>query len=174
MSGREASAPGVRADELSEISHQVPPPLERRVLRPQTLLSFGLALLALYFVARRGLGLDLGEVWARMRAADPLIFLLALAVFYCSFAVRALRWQTLLGNVGLSRSAGVPMPSTAGLAESLNLAWLAKSVAVARLGDAYRGYRLKKAAGVSFPVRRGSMLAERLIEIGVVAARLSG
>ncbi len=90
------------------------------------------------------------------------LFALAFAVFYCSFPLRALRWKALLGNVGYDRAAGRPIPSTFGLTRIIYIAWFTNCVTVARLGDAYRGYLLKKASGVSFAVTLGTVLAERL------------
>jgi uncharacterized protein (TIRG00374 family) len=52
------------------------------------------------------------------------------------------------------------------------LAWFANCVTVARLGDAYRGYLLKKSAGVSFAVTLGTVLAERLLDLVVLAAMM--
>jgi uncharacterized protein (TIRG00374 family) len=52
------------------------------------------------------------------------------------------------------------------------LAWFANCVTVARLGDAYRGYLLKKATGVSFAVTLGTVLAERLLDLLVMAAMM--
>jgi glycosyltransferase 2 family protein len=52
------------------------------------------------------------------------------------------------------------------------LAWFANCVTIARLGDAYRGYLLKKAAGVSFAVTLGTVLAERLLDLLVLAAMM--
>ena len=52
------------------------------------------------------------------------------------------------------------------------IAWFANCVTIARLGDAYRGYLLKKAAGVSFAVTLGTILAERLLDLLVLAAMM--
>jgi hypothetical protein len=41
--------------------------------------------------------------------------------------------------------------------------------ALARLGDAYRSYLLKKVTGVSFVVTLGTVLAERLLDTFVLA-----
>jgi uncharacterized protein (TIRG00374 family) len=150
-----------------------PPALGARVLRPRTLLTFLVALAALYFFYRSGLDLDLREVWARMRGASPGLLALACAVYYSSFLFRALRWRTLLGNVGYSRADGHPIPSTVGLAEILYLSWFVNCVTIARAGDAYRGYMLKRAAGVSFAITLGTILAERLVDLLVLAALLS-
>ncbi len=105
-----------------------------------------------------------------MRGASPGLFALAFAVFYGSFFLRALRWEALLDNVGYNRRATErPMPSAFGLTRIMYLAWFANCVTVARLGDAYRGYLLKREAGVSFAVTLGTVLAERLLDLLVLA-----
>ena len=148
------------------------PPLGRRVFRLRNVASFLLALVVLYLVYRQLSGLDWGEAWASVRGANVWLYALAFAVFYSTFFLRALRWKALLGNVGYDRAAGQPVPSTFGLARIMYLAWFANCVTVARLGDAYRGYLLKKAAGVSFAVTLGTVLAERLLDLLVLAAMM--
>jgi uncharacterized protein (TIRG00374 family) len=142
------------------------------VLRPRNVVSFLLALAVLYLVSRQLLGHDWHEAWASVRGANAGLFALALAVFYCSFPLRAVRWRALLANVGYERAAGRPMPSVLGLTRIMYLAWFANCVTVARLGDAYRGYLLKRASGVSFAVTLGTVLAERLLDLLVLAAMM--
>jgi hypothetical protein len=52
------------------------------------------------------------------------------------------------------------------------LPWFANCLAFARLGDVYRGYLLKKEANVSFAVTLGTVLAERLLDLLVVATMI--
>src|SRR5919199_5001085 len=148
------------------------PPLGRRMFRLRNVASFLLALVVLYLVYRQLLGLDRGEMWASMRGASAGLFALAFAVFYCSFPLRALRWKALLGNVGCDHATGCPIPSALGLTRIMYLAWFANCVTVARLGDVYRGYLLKKTSGVSFAVTLGTILAERLLDLLVMAAMM--
>lgn len=148
------------------------PPLGRRIFSLRNAASFLLAVAVLYLVYREFLGVDWGETWASVRGANAWLFALALAVFYCSFPLRARRWKALLTNVGYSREAGQPMPSTLGLTRVMYLAWFANCVTIARLGDAYRGYLLKREAGVSFAVTLGTVLAERLLDLLVLAAMM--
>ncbi len=148
------------------------PPLGRRTFRLRNVASFLLALVVLYLVYRQLSGLDWGEAWASVRGANVWLYALAFAVFYSTFFLRALRWKALLGNVGYDCAAGQPLPSTFGLARIMYLAWFANCVTVARLGDAYRGYLLKKAAGVSFAATLGTVLAERLLDLLVLAAMM--
>ena len=145
-------------------------PLGRRVFSLRNVGSFLLALVALYLVYRQLLGLDWGEVWASVRGAKAWLFALAFLIFYCSFPLRALRWETLLNNIGYSRLVGKPIPSVLGLSRIMYLAWFANCLTVARLGDVYRGYLLKKQAGVSFAATLGTVLAERLLDLIVLVA----
>jgi len=158
---------------LAETLGDGAPALGRRLFRPHTLASFLLGLLVLGLVFRQGFHLGWRAMWTNVAEADAALLMLAFVVFYCSFPIRALRWRTLLGNVGYGPAAGVSVPSTAGLTRIMYLAWFANCVTIARLGDAYRGYLLKKAAGVSFAVTLGTILAERLLDLAVLAALLS-
>jgi uncharacterized protein (TIRG00374 family) len=135
-------------------------------------VSFLLGLAVLYVVYRRGFSVEWGALWSHFASANLALLSLAFAVFYCSFPIRALRWRMLLGSVGYGPAAGVPVPSTAGLTRIMYLGWFANCVTIARFGDAYRGYLLKKAAGVSFAVTLGTILTERLLDLVVLAAML--
>jgi hypothetical protein len=131
--------------------------LSRRVLQLPNVVSFLLAPIVLYLVYRELLGLDWREVWASVQGADEELFALAFALFYCTFPLRALRWKVLLGNVGYDRAGVRLMPSVLGLSRIMYLGCFANSLALARLGDAYRGYLLKTIAGVSFVVTLGDV-----------------
>ena len=148
------------------------PPLGRRISSVRNVASFLLAVAVLYLMYREFLGVDWSETWASVQGANAWFFALAFVVFYCSFPLRALRWKALLANVGYSREAGQPIPSTLGLTRIMYLAWFANCVTIARLGDAYRGYLLKRQAGVSFAVTLGTILAERLLDLLVLATMM--
>ncbi len=149
------------------------PALRQRLLQPRMLLGLVAVVIALVVVTRAGLGLDWREVWTLSRQANPWLLTLAFVVFYTTFPVRALRWRVLLGNVGYRREAGRAMPSLAGLTEMLYRSWFVNCVTVARLGDVYRGYLLKRAAGVSAAVTLGTVVTERLVDLGVLAAMVA-
>src|SRR5918997_506672 len=148
------------------------PPPGRRIFSVRNIASFLLAVAVLYLMYRELLGVDWGETWVSVWGANAWLFALAFVTFYCSFPLRALRWKALLANVGYSREGVRPMPSTLGLTRIMYVAWFANCVTVARLGDAYRGYLLKREAGVSFAVTLGTVLAERLLDLLVLAAML--
>ena len=147
--------------------------VRKQALRPRVLVAVGVAVALVYVVARRLLGIDLAQSWADLSGANPGLLLLALGVFYLTFLVRAARWKVLLENVGLRPSAGRNSPSFLGLAKLMLLAAFANSVTVAQLGDAYRAHALRDRADISFPTALGTILAERVIDLVVLAAMLS-
>src|SRR5918911_119199 len=71
------------------------PPPGGRICSLRNIVSVLLTLGVLYLVYRQVLGFDWGEVWASVRGASLGLFALAFAAFYCTFAVRALRWKAL-------------------------------------------------------------------------------
>src|SRR5919112_4504397 len=148
------------------------PPLRRRIFSVRNVASFLLAVAVLYLMYREFLGVYWIETWASVQGANAWFFAVAFVVFYCSFPLRALRWKALLANVGYSGDTGRPMPSPLGLTRIMYLAWFANCVTIARLGDAYRGYLLKREAGVSFAVTVGTILAERLLDLLVLATMM--
>jgi glycosyltransferase 2 family protein len=164
--------PSRRSDASPREGAAAGPPLGQRIFSLRNIASVFLALLVLYLVYRQVLSLDWQEVWTTVQGASPVLFALALVIFYCSFPLRALRWKALLTNLGYGRADGRPMPSALGLTRIMYVAWFVNCVTVARLGDAYRGYLLKREAGVSFAVTLGTVLAERLLDLVVLAAMM--
>ena len=169
----ESKAPSSSRGRL-ETDEKESPSLRGKLLNPRTLLSVLLAGAVLFLVFRQFLGFDWQEVWANLTEANLIFLVVALVVFYTSFYVRALRWKVLLENVGYSRETRLRMPSSWGLARIMYISWFANCVTVARLGDAYRGYLLKRRAGVSFTVTLGTILAERVLDLAVLAVMLLG
>ncbi len=160
--------PGKKAESMRRV-----PSSGRRIVHLRTAASFLFGLAVLYLTYRRGFGLEWREVWAHVAEANGALFVLAFMVFYCSFPIRALRWQVLLGNVDYSQDAGQPILSAFGLTKIMYLAWFANCVTVARLGDAYRGYLLSKSTSVSFTVTLGTIMTERLLDLMVLTVMLS-
>lgn len=146
-----------------------PESLGSRIMRPRTLVSFAIAILIVYFVFQR-LNIDPGTVWGYLRNANPLLFGAAVAVFFSSFILRAIRWKMMLARVGFDEERGYPIPKIPGMFQIFLLSWFANCVVPARLGDAYRSFLLKERAKTSFGVGLGTILAERLIDLVVMVA----
>jgi hypothetical protein len=139
----------------------------RRVLRPQTIVSFLFSFAILVFFLTR-INIDVNEVLARMSTANPGLLLLAFVAYYLSFPVRALRWRMLLGNAGLSKADNWRVPGVPGLTEMIFVSWFANCIVPAKLGDAYRSYMLKSRARVSFSTTIGTILTERITDVLVL------
>ncbi len=146
---------------------EMPEPIGKRLMQPRTLVSFGIAALIVLFLFR-GLGIDLNEVWSRMRSADPLLYAAAFLTFYSAIVVRAVRWRMMLRRAGLSEAKGYAMPGVADTTQIIVLSLFVNCVVPARLGDAYRSFLLKERNSASFGVSFGTILAERLIDIVVM------
>ncbi|MCA1740359.1 MAG: flippase-like domain-containing protein [Actinobacteria bacterium] len=175
MSERRAQGtiePSRRSGKVPEHDMVSGSPFGRRIFSLRNAASILLTLVVLYLVYQELLGLDWRETWASVRGANAGLFALSFVIFYCSFVVRAWRWDTLLANVGYDRATVHRMPSSLGLARMMYLGCFANCLAIARLGDAYRGYLLKKAAGASFVVTLGTILAERLLDTFVLAVMM--
>ena len=149
-----------------------PQPLGRRILRPETLLSFAFAAAILFFTFRR-LDIDPAAVWANIVRANPWWLLGAFVVWYGSVACRAWRWKWMLGNAGIDDAHGYRMPGVAGMTEIVLLAWFANCVVPAKLGDAYRCWLLKQDSGASFSAGLGSLIAERLTDLFTLCITLT-
>lgn len=138
--------------------------LGERMRSPQTIASFVVAFGIIILVFWR-LDINFGDVWSQIRHADPLYLTIAFAVYYGSFPIRAMRWKLILANARISQEDGFAVPGIVGLSEIYVLSWFANCVVPAKLGDAYRGYLLKKNAGPSFSRTLGTIFAERLLDV---------
>ncbi len=142
--------------------------LSRRFFRPETFVSFAFAFALLLFLVTR-VNVDIQGTVAIIRNTDPILYVAALIVYYVSFPIRAWRWRQMLENTGCSRK---QLPGIAGLSEIIFLSWFANCIVPAKLGDLYRGYLAKKNAGLSFSRVVGTIVAERVIDFGVLLAMM--
>lgn len=147
--------------------------LLRRVLRPQTLVSFGLAAAIVAFMLTR-FDLNLRAVLSEMRHANPIYLGLAFASYYGAFGFRAARWRSLLESADIRPPDGQSLPGLPGLSAIFVLSWFANCIVPAKLGDAYRGFLLKQRARTSFSGTLGTIFAERLVDLATLAALLVG
>jgi uncharacterized protein (TIRG00374 family) len=143
--------------------------LAQRVLRPRTIISFGIGIFILVFAVTR-FNVDVAATLQVLRRADWPLVLLALAVYYTTFLVRSLRWRGMLENAGCQRA---ELPGVGGLAEIIYLSWFANSVVPAKLGDVYRAYLLRQRSTVSLSKGGGTIVAERLVDLAATLLLLS-
>jgi hypothetical protein len=141
-----------------------PTSLGKRFFRPQTLISFAIALgIAVFFFLR--LDIDPQQVWANVRETNPFIYALAFAVFYGGFIIRAIRWRSMLSRVGIDERHGYRMPTMPRFLEIYLISWFANCIVPAKLGDAVRSYLFKQDTRAPFSSTLGTILTERLIDL---------
>ncbi|MDQ3856035.1 MAG: flippase-like domain-containing protein [Chloroflexota bacterium] len=145
--------------------------LARQLLKPQTLLSFAVSFGIILFVFIRQ-DIPFARVWQNIRSANLLLLALGFAAYYATFYVRMLRWRQVLCNAVFSRDLEHTIPSHPRLTRIIVLSWFANSILPAKLGDGYRAYLLKRASGISFYKTMGTILAERIADVGVLFSLL--
>ena len=144
-------------------------PITRRIFSIPTLLSFGIAAGVILFLATR-FDLDWGETWRGIRDINPWFYLLALALYYMSFIFRGMRWKMLATNAAESSSDETRVPSTLRTSQLIVIGWFVNSVTWLRMGDAYRAYAFAEDSKSSFSWSLGTLLAERVMDMVIVAA----
>jgi hypothetical protein len=147
--------------------------LRKQALSPHTLVSFAVAAGIVVFAVRR-LDVDPAAIWGQIRQASPLVLLGAFVLWYGSFFVRAWRWRRMIAAAGEGVHHGWHIPPTRGLTEIVTLSWFANSLMPAKLGDAYRGYLLKRDGNVPFSTGIGTILAERFADAMMLLVVLAG
>jgi uncharacterized protein (TIRG00374 family) len=159
--GQEAEAL-VNPDAAIEVPPSEQMSLVRRLRQPRTILSIAVPLIVIIVAVALNWN-DMQEVPADIGRANPLLVLLAFAVYYVGFPLRGLRWTRLL------RGAGYKVGVKDGT-EILFLSWLVNCVVPAKLGDLYRAYLLKLNSPVSATKTLGTVFMERILDLIAIAA----
>ncbi len=141
----------------------------RRVLSIPTLLSFGIAFGFILFLSTR-FDLDWSQIWREIRNINPWLYLLALVLYYLSFIFRGMRWKILATSAAESSPEKPRVPSTLQTSQLIVIGWFVNSVTWLRMGDAYRAYAFAEDSGSSFSWSLGTLLAERVMDMIIVAA----
>lgn len=158
---------------VSEAEHPVgdPESLSKGLLRPRTLLSFTFAIAILVFFFQR-MNLDLAAVADNIRSADLILLSTAIAVYVGTIVLRAARWRWMLAVAGAGTTAGTTVPPVGYLTAVLMVSWFFNCILPAKLGDAYRIYRIKVDDGIRYSVGFGTVLTERVIDLIVLVLML--
>jgi uncharacterized protein (TIRG00374 family) len=135
------------------------------------LISFGIALAILVFFVQR-LDLDLAAVADNIRSADLLLLTAAIAVYVGTIVLRAARWRWMLTVAGAGTIPGTSVPPVGYLSAILVVSWFFNCILPAKLGDAYRIYRVKVDDGIRYSIGFGTVLTERLIDLIVLVLML--
>ena len=145
--------------------------LRRRVISIPALVSFLVAGGFLLFLVTR-FDVDLEVTWRQVRSADPWLLLAAFVVHYTTFLFRGARWRLLLQNSARISGDREPVPGILFCSRAVLLGWFVNSIGWLRLGDAYRAYLYREEYGAAFSGAIGTLLAERLLDVVLVALLL--
>ena len=148
-----------------------PIPLRQRFFSLPTLLSFGIGISLIFFLATR-FEIDWRAMLSNVRGMNPWMYALGLALYYASFLFRGLRWRLLAQNTGSLSSPGTRIPSVLQCARFIIMGWFVNSIMWLRLGDAYRAYIFAEESRGRFSWSLGTVLAERVIDTATVFAIL--
>ncbi|MBP8251966.1 MAG: flippase-like domain-containing protein [Herpetosiphon sp.] len=148
--------------------------LREKFFNIKSLLSFaiGFALIGVVFWKS---GSNFQETWQQMKSINVGLYLVGFVGFYALFPIRALRWRIILRSAGFevdTPEARKQWSSIWHLSEFLGLSWFANCVVPAKLGDAYRGYLLKKNGNASFSRTFGTIFAERIVDMIILFGML--
>jgi len=158
------SEPGVQVGDPDSIS--------KGLLRPRTILSFAFALALMVFFIRR-MNLDLAAVVDNIRSANRLLLMAAILVYAATIVLRAARWRWMLRVAGAGALPGTTIPPVGYLSAVLLISWFFNCILPAKLGDAYRIYKIKVDDGIRYSIGFGTVLTERVIDLFVLVIMLA-
>lgn len=142
-----------------------------RLIRPAVVVV--VLLIVVVTLYRQGRSIDWTETGDQLRSANVWWFGLGLVAFHAGFLLRCYRWRVLLTGAESHEKVVVadrlPFHSIVGI---MYRAWFVNTVTIARAGDAYRGYLLKKRSGASFSSSIGTIVSERIVDVMVLAVLL--
>ena len=166
------AGPGSGVTPVSETESQARfDSIRRRVISLPVLVSFLVAAGFLLFLVAR-FDVDPAETWDRVRSANPWLLAAAFAVHYTTFFFRGARWRLLLQHSAQVSGASEPVPGVLFCSRAVLLGWFVNSIGWLRLGDAYRAYLYREEHNAAFSGAIGTLLAERVLDIVLVALML--
>ena len=159
--------------ESPEAPHLSQRPRLHTLIRPAIALL--IAIVVFVAVLRQAESIDWHETFHQLRHASLGWFLLGLAAFHGGYLLRCYRWEVLLSGADTTHVSGrIERPGFPTLVEIMYRAWFVNTVTIARAGDAYRGYLLKRRSGASFSSSIGTIVTERIVDVVVLAVMLIG
>ena len=96
----------------------------------------------------------------------------AFGVHYTTFLFRGARWRILLRYSAQAGEDGGSVPSVLYCSQLVLLGWFVNSIGWLRLGDAFRAYLYQEEHRATFSGAIGTILAERVLDVALVAIML--
>ncbi len=168
--GDQKEAPEPSPEPSGEPSDRVES-IRRRVLSIPAVVSLLVAGGFLVFLVTR-FDIDLAVTWEKVRGANPWLLVAAFAVHYTTFFFRGARWRMLLEHAADASGEGEPVPGVLFCTRAVLLGWFVNSIGWLRLGDAFRAYLYREEYGAPFSGAIGTVLAERVLDVFLVALML--
>jgi hypothetical protein len=151
--------------------------IKNRVFSFPTLLSFIGAIAIIYFLAE-GFELDWELTLENISNMNISLYILALLVYYVSFVFRGYRWKILATNALLADDINQAIPNKHSIPSVMSCSllilsgWFLNAIAWLRMGDAYRAWAFGNDTGKGFSWGIGTLLAERTLDMMVLAVCL--
>ena len=127
----------------------------RRHIRTVVIVLLTVGLLAFFFR-----NADPAAVWAETRRADPILLIVATVVTALTYAIRALRWQSLLAPIGSTRYSVAFATTVIGFA--------ANSLIPGRVGEVLRPYLLARRESLNATSAFATIILERVLDLATV------
>lgn len=127
----------------------------RRHARTGVIFLLTIGLLAFFFR-----NADPAAVWAETRRADPVLLVLATVLTALTYAIRALRWQSLLAPIGPTRYLVAFETTVIGFA--------ANSLIPGRVGEVLRPYLLARREALNATSAFATIILERVLDLATV------
>ncbi len=145
--------------------------LRRSVLSLPAIISVLVAAGFLLFLVTR-FDVDIRDTWRQVQSANPWLLVAAFAVHYTTFFFRGARWRLLLEHSARTSGDSEPVPGLLFCSRAVLLGWFVNSIGWLRLGDAYRAYLYREEHNAAFSGAIGTVLAERVLDVVLVALLL--
>ena len=145
--------------------------LRRSVLSLPAIISVLVAAGFLLFLVTR-FDVDIRDTWRQVQSANPWLLVAAFAVHYTTFFFRGARWRLLLEHSARTSGDSEPVPGLLFCSRAVLLGWFVNSIGWLRLGDAYRAYLYREEHNAAFSGAIGTVLAERVLDVVLVALML--
>ena len=172
--GARAGEPAIDAPEVADNAPGRSLSLGRRVRNWKTILSFVAAIGILAFVMSRA-GINLSQFVTKLHSANWGYFFLAFVLYYMTFPLRAFRWRLLLRNAYRDdpKQSAVADMHLSGLTQIIYISWFVNCVVPAKLSGCLPRLSGKALAGDLWVKTMGTIVAERIVDILVLAALLA-
>ncbi|NLG63646.1 MAG: flippase-like domain-containing protein [Candidatus Cloacimonetes bacterium] len=130
------------------------PRRRRRLLDWRALIGIGISVALLWWAFHEE---DPAAIWAELKLADPLLFVLAAAAATGVFWIRAWRWKAIL-------AAAAPDTAFRSRFAAVSIGFMGNNLLPLRVGEFARVYALSRMERVSMVASFGSLVIERLFD----------